>query len=291
MSGKQKEYKQRIKTASSLQKTFKAMELIASSKISKAKENATNFEPYDIGINNIISIVASYIKGDIEHKIFESYPKIKHIAILSISADRGMAGSFNSTIFRAVEHLKKEQELQGNKVSIYNLGEKGKKYFSFRNIEIKSFNGKSDAPNFETAKKIASEFLQKFGEMYSHIYVVYNHFINRLKIEIRVKHLLPVEIIRNADTKMQEKEISALYEFEPSARTVLNELLPKYLECRIMDFMYQSAASEMSARASSMHTANDNAADLIKKYTLISNKLRQDEITGEIIEIVSGASV
>jgi F-type H+-transporting ATPase subunit gamma len=177
---------------------------------------------------------------------------------------------------------------------VYATGRRAVSYYAFRGRELAGkWTGNSDAPSVDTADEIADALLAAFGAPadqggVSELHVVFTHFKNMVTQTPRVIRLLPLEIVDGVEPTGDD-EIPPLYEFEPSPEDVLDALLPRYVRSRIYTCLLQAAASELAARQRAMHTATENAEDLVRMYTRLANQARQAEITQEISEIVSGA--
>ncbi len=291
MAGKQRQYKQRIRSTQSLKKIFRAMELIAASRIGKARERVTAASPYAHALTRAISAVASH--ADIEHPLTTERGDTKRTAILVITADRGMAGAYSVNAIRESERLRAQLLGDGKDVAQYVTGRRGISYFNFRHRAIeRAWTGASDAPTPAIASDISHTLLNAFlaraedGGL-AEIHIVYTQFRSMVTQLARVIRLVPLEVVEG---EMGEGEqVLPLYDFEPGDREVLDALLPRYIEARIYACLLQSAASELAARQRAMNTATTNAEDMIRKYTRLANQARQSEITQEISEIVSGA--
>ncbi|PFG20289.1 F0F1 ATP synthase subunit gamma [Serinibacter salmoneus] len=290
MAGAQRVYKQRIRSTQTLKKVFRAMELIAASRIGKARDRAQSAAPFSQAITRAVSAAATH--ASLDHPLITERTDSNRVAVLVLTADRGMAGSFNASVLREAERLTERLVEQGKKPTMYVAGRRGIGYFSFRKRELaKTWAGKSDAPDLEMAEEIATTLLEAFttpGEAgVSEIHIVYTRFLSMVSQEPRVVRVLPLEVVDGVAPKGEEP--LPLYEFEPSPEDVLDSLLPQYILARILTALHQSAASELASRQQAMHTAVDNAEDLIRNYTRLANSARQAEITQEISEIVSGA--
>lgn len=284
-------YRQKIASTTSMQKIFKAMELIAASRIGKARVRVTASLPYANAITRAVSAVAS--QSEVDHPLTTEPAQIRRAAVLVMTSDRGLAGSYSASVLKQAEHLIELLHGEGKDVSTYLVGRKAQAYFDFRGREYaKVWTGGTDAPRFETARELREVLLQDFATDFEEggvdeIHVVYTQFKSMVVQEPTVIRLLPLEVVE------EEVESSAdllpLYEFEPRAEDVLDALLPRYIESRIFSALLQAAASELAARQRAMKSAGDNASDLIKKYTRLRNNARQAEITQELSEIVAGA--
>ncbi|WP_120521311.1 F0F1 ATP synthase subunit gamma [Arthrobacter celericrescens] len=283
-------YRQKISSTTSMRKIFKAMELIATSRIGKARARVAASLPYANAITRAVSAVAS--QNEIDHPLVTEPEKIRRAAVLVITSDRGLAGSYSASVLKQAEGLNELLRAEGKEVKTYIFGRKAQAYFDFRGRSYaRVWTGGTDAPEFETAQEIGAALLEEFATDYAEggvdeIHVVYTRFKSMVTQEPTVVRLLPLEVEEQAVT---ESELLPLYEFEPEAEQVLDALLPRYIESRIFAAMLQAAASELAARQRAMKSAGDNATELIKKYTRLRNTARQAEITQELSEIVAGA--
>ena len=291
MAGEQRVYRQKIRATQSLKKIFRAMEMIAASRIGKARRQVTAATPYARAITRAISAVATH--SDVEHPLTSKRKDTTKVAMLVITADRGMAGAYSANAIREAERLREKLEGQGKLVRQYAAGRRAVSYYSFRKREVaKTWTGASDAPTVETANEIADALYNDFiapaaEDGVGEIQIVYTHFQSMVTQEPRVIRLLPLEIVEGVAEPGEDVE--PLYEFEPSAEEVLDALFPRYIQARIYSCLLQSAASELASRQRAMNTAVTNAEDIIRNYTRLANSARQAEITQEISEIVSGA--
>lgn len=289
--GAQRVYKARIKSTQSLKKIFRARELIAASRIGKARAAAAAAAPYAQAITRAVSAVASHT--DVDHPLTQEEGG-NRAAVLVVSSDAGMAGSYPMAIVREAERLIGQLTAEGKEVVLYVAGRRAIAYYTFRGREIaKSWSYGSEKPTPEAAQDIAETLLEVFLEEepdggVSELHVVSTLFVNMVTQRARVVRMLPLEVVEGV-TEADEHEALPLYDFEPSPEAVLDELLPRYVEQRIYAMLLDAAASELAARQRAMHTATDNAEDLIRTYTRLANQARQADITQEISEIVSGA--
>ncbi len=284
-------YRQKISSTTSMQKIFKAMELIAASRIGKARVRVTASLPYANAITRAVSAVAS--QSEVDHPLTTEPAQIRRAAVLVMTSDRGLAGSYSASVLKQAEHLIELLHGEGKDVSTYLVGRKAQAYFDFRGRDYaKVWTGGTDAPQFETARELREVLLQDFATDFEEggvdeIHVVYTQFKSMVVQEPTVIRLLPLEVVE--EEVESSDDLLPLYEFEPQAEDVLDALLPRYIESRIFSALLQAAASELAARQRAMKTAGDNASDLIKKYTRLRNNARQAEITQELSEIVAGA--
>ena len=285
-------YRQKIKSAQTTKKITRAMEMIAASRIQKAKQRLASSVPYSRAVTRAVSGVATF--SNVEHVLTQEQEDPKRAAVVIFSSDRGLAGAFNSNVLRASERLTALLRREGKEIVYYLVGRKAAGYFSFRDRESeRTWSGETDNPVVTTAQEIGATLLAKFLQDSAEggvdeIHIVYNRFVSMLTQEPVIVRLLPLEIVEGDEDSI-DSEILPLYDFEPDAATVLDALLPVYIESRLFTAMLQSAASKHAATQKAMKSASDNADTLIKDYTRLSNNARQSEITQQISEIVGGA--
>ncbi len=269
------------------------MELISASRIQKAQQRVLASTPYSRAITRAVSAVATY--SNVDHPLTTEREKLDTAAVVIFTSDRGLAGAFSSSILKEAESLAELLRSEGKKVVFYLVGRKAVGYFSFRRREsVQSWTGSTDQPVFETAKEIADAVVTAYNlddeeGGVDEIHLVYNRFVSMVSQVPEVVRLLPLEIVESDLPAEPSNEVYPLYEFEPDAETVLDALLPIYVESRIFNAMLQSAAAEHAARQKAMKSASDNADNLIRDYTRLANNARQSEITQQISEIVGGA--
>jgi F-type H+-transporting ATPase subunit gamma len=292
MAGQQRIYRQRIKSTQALKKIFRAMELIAASRIGRARDRAVSAAPYARMLTRALSAVATH--STVDHPLTRPRKDTNKVAVLVVTADRGMAGAYTASVLRESERLLAALEGEGKEPQIFVTGRRGLGYFTFRGRDVvESWVGESDAPKAETAAAIADRLLAAFlapadqGGV-SELHIVYTRFQSMVTQAPRILRMIPLEVVEGVE-EPGEEEALPLYEFEPSEDAVLDDLLPLYIRSRIYAALLQAAASELAARQRAMHTATENADDLIRMYTRLANSARQAEITQEISEIVSGA--
>lgn len=302
MSGSQRALKQRIKSTETLQKIFRAMEMIAASRVGKARAGAESITTYDSAIAAAVAAVSAHAKLD--HPLITERTDTKRVAVLAVTSDRGMAGAYSASILRETERLLERLVEEGKEPVVYVSGRRGLSYFNFRGTPVvKSWTGNSDKPSEARAQEIAKTLLADFLKPAQdggvcELYMVYTKFRSMVSQVPQVRKMLPIKVI-DPDEAIQidgmgmDDELGAnampLYEFEPNAETVLQTVMPLYVESRIRTALLHAAAAELASRQNAMHAATDNASNLIDTLTLDMNKARQADITTEISEIVSGA--
>jgi F-type H+-transporting ATPase subunit gamma len=297
MGAQQRVYRQRINSTSSLRKIFSAMELIATSRIAKARAAVQASTPYAQAITRAVSAVATF--SSTEHPLITEKDVVRRAAVLVITSDRGMAGAYSANTLKASEQLGELLRGRGVEPVPYVVGRKGSAFFRFRRRPVaREWTGFSEAPTYEHAKEIGDVLVDAFlrgsepgGGLpagVDEIHVVYTRFVTMVTQEPDVIRLLPLEVVEGEQAPGPD-DILPLYEFEPGAEAVFDTLLPRYIGSRIFNCLLQACASEQAARQRAMKSAADNAQDLIRLYTRLANQARQAEITQEISEIVGGA--
>ena len=284
-------YRQKIRSAQTTKKITRAMELIAASRIQKAKARVAATTPYTRAITRAVSAVA--VHSNTGHPLLTEPETITRAAVVIFSSDRGLAGAFNSQVLREAEELSELLRSEGKEISYYLVGRKAQGYFTFRQRRAERvWTGFTDNPVFENAKELADSLLEAFATDAAEggvdeIHLVYNRLISMVSQVPQVHRLLPLEVVEGVAEAETGPE--ALYEFEPDADTVLDRLLPAYIESRIFNAMLESSAAKQAATQKAMKSASDNADTLIRDYTRLANNARQAEITQQISEIVGGA--
>jgi F-type H+-transporting ATPase subunit gamma len=285
-------YRRRIASVTSTKKITRAQELIATSRIVKAQQRVAASTPYAREITRAVSAVASH--SNAKHPLIGERPRLRRAAIVLVTADRGMAGAYNSAAIKQAEQLAALLHNEGKEVVRYVIGRRGASYYRFRGIELAgTWSGFSDNPQYGDAAEVADVVIADFekgGEDggVDELHVVSTEFISMLTQNAMAARFLPLEI--EESTEPPVGGVFPLYEFEPSPAQVLDALLPNYIKARLYNALLQSAASEHAARRRAMKSATDNASDLIIQLTRLANSARQSAITQEISEIVGGAN-
>jgi F-type H+-transporting ATPase subunit gamma len=291
MGAQMRVYRQRIRTVQATKKITRAMELIAASRVVKARQRVSESSPYAKALTRAVSAVATW--SNVEHPLTTEHAEVRRAAMVVITSDRGLAGAYSSAVLKESEKLAELLREEGKDVTPYLVGRKAVGFYKFRRREFaQEWSGFSDSPTFEIAREIGQRITDDFIKDYDaggvdEVHVVFTRFVSMVTQDPDVIRLLPLEVVEG-DEAPDSDEVLPLYEFEPSAEEVLDALLPKYVTERLFNALLQSAASELAARQRAMKSATDNAEELIRKYTRLANQSRQAEITQEISEIVGG---
>lgn len=284
-------YRQKIRSAQTTKKITRAMELIAASRIQKAKARVSASTPYTEAITRAVSALATH--SNIEHPLLKKAEKVKRSAVVILTSDRGLAGAFNSQVLRQAEELSEHLRQEGKEIVYYLIGRKAQGYFSFRRRNFERvWTGATENPAFTDAKELSDALVAAYQKPVAEggvqeITLVYNRLVSMVSQVPEARRILPLEVVEGVTETSTGPQ--PLYEFEPGPEEVLDALLPDYIESRIFNAMLESAAAKHAATQKAMKSASDNADALIHDYTRLANNARQAEITQQISEIVGGA--
>ncbi len=298
--GQERILRRRIKSIQSTKKITKAMELIAASQIVRAQGRIAAAKPYRQGMARIVLETAL---GDplAAGRLLGTPEQVQRVAVLSVVADRGLCGGYNTFVFRATERLLSGFDADGIEWRLFTVGKKAQSYFRYRGHEVeRSFVAMSERPTFADARAVAAAVLTPFvnGEV-DQVMIVTTRFLSAGSQKVDVRQLLPLVDPRESSaddagtpvavTDSEAHGPKGYTVFEPDAAILLETLAPRAAETEIFGALLEASASEVTARQRAMAAATDNAGELIKKYSRIMNRARQDTITTEIMEIVGGA--
>lgn len=283
-SAELREIRRRIKSVESTKKITRAMELIAASRIVKARERVRAARPYAEKMIEVIQNVGR-ASGDVSHPLLERR-EVRSLGVLVITSDRGLAGAYNSSVLRMAERRTSGLRAQGAPLRLYAVGKKAQTFFSFRGYDIaRSFLGVTDQPAYADAKAVGEALMEDYeaGEVDA-VEVFYTVYRSALSYHPERIELLPVSPPEGGGGGA-----AVSYEYEPDPAVILGRLLPRYVESAIYGQLLESSASEHASRQRAMKSATENAEELIKVLGRTANQARQAEITTEIAEIVGGA--
>ena len=288
-------YRRRIRATKATAKITRAMELIAATRITKAQRAAEAANPYAREITRAVSALASRVS---DHPLLTEAENPTRAAVLVITSDKGLAGAYSTNVIKEAEALTQLLKEQGKEVLTYMVGRKGAAFYKFRDRKVEeSWEGFTERPTHAHAQEIGSTLMEKFSQDTAEggvdeIHVVSTEFVSMLTQRAGAVRALPLEVEEVEEDELEEShggDALPLYEFEPSAEEVLDQLLPQYVVNRIYASLLESAASQQASRRAAMKAATDNAEELVQNLTSLSNQARQAEITNEISEIVGGA--
>ena len=285
-----KDIKRKIKSVQNTQKTTRAMKLVSTAKLRKAEEAARHSRVYALKINEVLSEIAykinQYRSVNAESKFFDVKENIEKVDIIFVTADKGLCGGFNIKTIKTVRNMINEFKAKKVKIRLRAVGKKGIEFFSFQGINLlEKYVGVSSSPTYEKAQNIIKDAIDDFiSGATDKVILVHNGYNNMISQQIRINDIVPVE-----PPKLVEVETNSLMEFEPSDDgKILNELLTKYFEYSMYYALVDSLAAEHSARMQAMDNATNNAKERVAQLKLSYNKARQESITTELIEIISG---
>ncbi|MDH5675023.1 MAG: ATP synthase F1 subunit gamma [Myxococcales bacterium] len=284
--GNLKEIRRRIASVKNTQKITRAMKLVAAARLRKAQENITRMRPYALETLEMLSSLAARTGDDEELHPLLARREPKRILLLVLTSDRGLAGSFNAAASKAAHRFYLEQEEAGNEVTVGAIGRKGRDYLRRRGVAIKhEFSNIYADLTYDKASEIGDVIVAEYTRAdLDACYIVYNEFKSAITQHVTVEKLLPIEPM---DVPAEETAVDFIY--EPDQQTILDTLLPLYVNVEIYRGLLESVASEHGARMTAMENATNNAKDMIDKLTLQANRARQAAITTELMEIIGGA--
>jgi F-type H+-transporting ATPase subunit gamma len=281
-----KEIRVKIRSVQNTRKITKAMEMVAASKMRKAQERMRTARPYAEKIRNVAAHI-SHANPEYRHPFVVERDTVKRIGIIVITTDKGLCGALNTNVLRLVLSHYKEWQSEGEEIDACCIGGKGLAFLQRIGANvISNVIGVGDRPNLERLVGAVKVMLDGYSEdRFDRVLMFSTRFINTMKQEPTMQQLLPL-----TGERLGAPEGAWDYIYEPEAKTVLDQVLTRYIEALIYEAVSENMASEQSARMVAMKAASDNAATLIDELTLIYNKNRQAAITKEISEIVSGAA-
>ncbi|WP_103615524.1 ATP synthase F1 subunit gamma [Campylobacter concisus] len=286
-----KDIKRKIKSVQNTQKTTRAMKLVSTAKLRKAEEAARYSRVYALKINEVLSEIAykinQYASVMTESKFFNTTKSVEKVDIIFVTADKGLCGGFNVQTIKTVRRMIDELKAKKIKVRLRAVGKKGIEFFNFQGVELlETYVGASSSPTYEKAQKIIKDAIDDFmNGTTDKVVLIHNGYKNMISQEIRVNDIVPIE-----PSKIVAVETNSLMEFEPEDNytKIMDELLNKYFEYSMYYALVDSLAAEHSARMQAMDNATNNAKERVKQLNLAYNKARQESITTELIEIISG---
>jgi F-type H+-transporting ATPase subunit gamma len=287
--------KRRVRSITNTRKVTKAMELVASARLRRSQQRIEAMRPY---ADRMLELMAGVSKaaGAVRLPLLERREQIQKVAIVPVTADRGLAGGFNAQVIRRSLALMREQQAEGREVVWFSTGRKAASTLRFRRMDVaQSWIGFSERPAYSDAQTIAHAVSEAYVDGgVDTVYVVYNAFVSALTQKVTVRELLPIptDLLEGGedDESQAQQEIgNPDFIYEPEPAEILARLLPVYVETELYRALLESAASEQGARMTAMRNASKAAGELIDSLTLAMNRARQAEITQEILEVVAGA--
>ncbi len=284
-----REIRRRIRSVKNISKVTGALEAVSASRVQKAQAQTFASRAYARAARDIMDDIARHLDGAITHPLLHTRAEVKHVGVVLVTSDRGLAGPYNTNVIRKAVDFEKSQQVP---VSYITVGRKGRDQMARRGAQIiAEFTDVPASPGILDITPITRTVVDDFlGGNVDKVYVAYTGFVNTLRQEPAIQQLLPVQPQPKEDDEVESgSHLGAVYLFEPSPEAILDEILPRFVELVFFQAMLESLASEHSARMMAMRSATENANALVDTLTLSYNKARQLAITSEILDIVGGA--
>jgi F-type H+-transporting ATPase subunit gamma len=288
-----KDIRARIESTKNTQQITKAMKLVSAAKLRKAQNNIVNMRPYALTLRKVIADIA--VTKKVTHPLMEKKEQVKNVLLVVISSDRGLCGAFNSNINKFTEAYYQENKSKLDKIDFLFVGRRAHDYFARRHITPVDYITKLDKDiSYELASKVAQRVMNDFLEgNYDEVRIIHNEFKSAISQVVVCETILPIDLGLTTFNTTTEAAAATDFAvdmiFEPSPEDIIKQLLEKHFDLQVYRTMSESVAGEHGARMSAMESATNNAKEMINKLTLTYNKLRQEKITTELTEIVSGA--
>jgi F-type H+-transporting ATPase subunit gamma len=298
----QKEVKSRIASIKNINKITRAMEMVAAARLRRSEQRIADLRPYSEGMRKLTRIASAHAGGVPRVPVLIERENVQKVGIVLVTADRGLAGAFNSNIIR--EGMRSADRVRGEGADpIFSVvGRKGVSAMTFRKQELAGeYTGFTDRPSFADARQIGEELVARYvDEEVDRVELIYNRFVSPLTQHVWRQTLLPLqqaEVVGEGaeseeepdETESGSGQARSEWFFEPDAEELLARLIPEYVTISVYRALLESAASELGARMTAMRNAAENAEKINDKLTLEMNRARQAEITQEILEVVAGA--
>lgn len=291
------EIKRRIASTKKTSQITNAMQMVAGAKLNRSEQSSRNFQQYSGKVREMVTHLAAsdlmaiedgeFSDDNMYHHMLVSR-KVKKTGYLVITSDKGLAGSYNSSICKHMLELLDRDHEDPSEYVFMTLGGTGADFFKARGLDIAyELRGLSDQPTFDEVRKVVNMAVQMYDqEVFDELYVCYNHHVNSLNCQFRVEKMLPITDLDAGEAETYHQE----YILEPSKDEILDVLLPQYAESLIFGAILDAKTAEHAARMTAMKSATDNAQSMIDDLTITYNRARQASITQEITEIVGGAT-
>jgi F-type H+-transporting ATPase subunit gamma len=285
--------KRRVRSITNTRKVTKAMELVASARLRRSQQRIEAMRPY---ADRMLELMAGVSKaaGSVRLPLLERREDVQRVAIVPVTADRGLAGGFNAQVIRRALALMREVQADGQEAVWFSTGRKAASTLRFRRLDVaQSWVGFSERPAYRDAQAVAHAIAEAFvNREVDRVVIVYNAFVSALVQRVTVRDLLPIpqETLEHAaEAELDATGATPDFIYEPEPEEILARLVPVYVETELYRALLESAASEQGARMTAMRNASKAAGELIDTLTLAMNRARQAEITQEILEVVAGA--
>lgn len=301
----QKEVKNRIASVKNINKITRAMEMVAAARLRRAEQRIADLRPFAEGMRKLTRRAAAQAGGIPRVPVLVEREEVKRVGIVLITGDRGLAGAFNTNIIREGMQMGREVREEGVAPVFSVVGKKGVSALTFRKQDVSaSYVGFTDRPAFANAREIGEALTARYvDEDLDRVELIYNHFVSPLTQNVWRQTLLPLQQAavtgegaeseaaaeEEEETEAEKAQSRSEWFYEPDPEALLAQLIPEYVNISVYRALLESAASELGARMTAMRNAAENAEDMIGRLTLEMNRVRQAEITQEILEVVAGA--
>jgi len=298
----QKEVKTRIASVKNIHKITRAMEMVAAARLRRAEQRIADLRPYAQAIRKMTQHVSEASTTVPRIALLEERENVQRVGIILVTGDRGLAGAFNTNIIREGTRLKREFSGEGAETSFSVVGRRGTSSMGFRGENVaSSYVGFTDRPSFTDAREISRDVVSAYrDEELDRVELVYNRYVSPLTQYVRRQTLLPLQQAEvfgegipepepEPDEELAEAHRKAYWDYEPEPEQLLPMLFEEYVDLSVYRALLESSASELGARMTAMRSAAENAQDMMDDLTLEMNRVRQAEITQEILEVVGGA--
>ncbi|HET9690454.1 MAG TPA: F0F1 ATP synthase subunit gamma [Acidimicrobiales bacterium] len=291
--GQERALRRRVRSNQNIKKITHAMELIAASRIAKDQQRVAAARPYAELMTTVVAHLTK-VGGNLDQPLLAVRDTVRAVGLVVVTADKGLAGGYNANVTRAADQALAAARRDGRDAKVYVAGKKGLNYFRFRQVPVEaSWSGFSELPTIDDARDIARTVRQAFeaGEV-DQVELISTQFLSLGNQRVSTRRMLPLD--REALAELGGGDhgggAQAEYEFEPEPDGILERLLPLYLEARVYAALLEAAASEHAARQRAMKSATDNASELIAIYQRRANRVRQEAITTELVEVTGAAA-
>jgi len=282
-----RDIKTKIDAVKKTSQITKAMNMVAAAKLRGAQTSMERFHPYAEKFNEVIRRLAAGIEEKSAYDLVNAREEVRKVALVLVTADRGLCGSFNNNLIVAAERFIRARQAEGLPVTLFAAGKKGGDYFKRRRYDVaKYLTGLLNKPSYDDAARLGQELVAGFESAgYDEVYVIYSKFVSMVRQIPTLVKLLPIE----PEVEAQDGGAAGMeYIFEPSHQALLTDLLPNYVFIQILEFFFQTSVGEHAARMAAMENATSNAKELVRALTLTYNKARQAGITKELMDIIGG---
>src|SRR5680860_265115 len=287
-----RDIKRRITSVQNTRKITKAMEMVAAARLRRAAERIENTRLFALQMMEFIAGLAGYLEVDpSEFPLLKQHEQVKRVALVVLTADRGLSGAFNANIVRAALQRYREYQVEGIEADLIVVGKRGVGTLRFQNYQMdRTYVGITDMPSFPDAQAISYRVAELYAEeRVDRVHLIFNSFKSAMEQIVTDQVILPIQEELVPEFLPEAATINLNFIFEPPASVILRELLPRYLDMTLYRALLESTASEHGARMTAMRNASESASEMIDQLTLAMNRVRQASITQEILEVVAGA--